>query len=920
MTLIGRRHNVDELLDIVTSDTVPLAIVTGPPGVGRSAVLGELRDALGERGVQTFSTGFYRDDRALSTETALAANEVTGIGTRPMSTTTLYPIPLSILGSVVGAHRSSAIATRAARALADFVRERDCTVLLVDDVQWIGLDLIAVAEALVHRFAGTPFTCVCAARTPISSDTSVAAAASLEALTRLRADGLVQMVHLGKLSTTDVAKLAAEVIQAKPEPGLVDRIQQLGRGIPAALLAAIDAYQRADSIQVVDRHAYLVRPGRLASLPLRHNLLAPIGRVGDRGWAVAKAIAVFHPLGAAVPDLVRRALGLSEAETHQIMKRLCAEGILRFRPTEGICQFRVPLVADTLVKQCGPYERRQLAYLAASAVSSGEAHCADPRYLTDQLANAGTLLDPRHTVDELLARAREVVLDDGERADRWLQAATDLTTDRESRAQILAAQTTARLANNDCQGALACSTSLLADYADVLSSDQLLETQILHIRSLDSIGATDALERIISGEARPFPDKKPHPVTRATALMYLGRWRAAYDMLHATTKDWSSTGAGAVLGRLLLSISGLFVGCPGEFERDVAARETWPPENVGWYRYEFAAAQVRALLVLGDQHRAEKLLIAEKLPAEGIRPLDQAWLAALNGQADRALELHRATVAYGMAFGHDRSGVGADHVIAMILYARGRLTQARETLSAARSTRPVMPHLLDGVEALVDRALGEQGRAERRLRHSLAVAAEQGVFVETDALWLQLTELAMAADNLTWARIYRTEIERVAARMGTDLAVLRRLMATALVDRDPVAAEQAVKLAKERDQPLELAHVIGKVVTYGVGDPSLLPEAYDLLGPLDALLYRSRVRDLMRQHDITVPGRRTTLAENERLLAVLVSQGLGNKELATVLRATEKSIEGRLSRLFSRTGYRSRVELAAAILNGEFGE
>ncbi|HEX7659499.1 MAG TPA: ATP-binding protein, partial [Pseudonocardiaceae bacterium] len=101
MTLIGRRHNVDELLDIVTSDTVPLAIVTGPPGVGRSAVLGELRDALGERGVQTFSTGFYRDDRALSTETALAANEVTGIGTRPMSTTTLYPIPLSILGSVV---------------------------------------------------------------------------------------------------------------------------------------------------------------------------------------------------------------------------------------------------------------------------------------------------------------------------------------------------------------------------------------------------------------------------------------------------------------------------------------------------------------------------------------------------------------------------------------------------------------------------------------------------------------------------------------------------------------------------------------------------------------------------------------------------------------------------------------------------
>jgi DNA-binding NarL/FixJ family response regulator len=74
----------------------------------------------------------------------------------------------------------------------------------------------------------------------------------------------------------------------------------------------------------------------------------------------------------------------------------------------------------------------------------------------------------------------------------------------------------------------------------------------------------------------------------------------------------------------------------------------------------------------------------------------------------------------------------------------------------------------------------------------------------------------------------------------------------------------------------------------------------------------------MRERNVAVPGRQSTVTENERLLAVLVAEGLGNKQLATVLRNSEKSVEGRLSRLFSRTGYRSRVELAMAILSDEF--
>jgi DNA-binding NarL/FixJ family response regulator len=74
----------------------------------------------------------------------------------------------------------------------------------------------------------------------------------------------------------------------------------------------------------------------------------------------------------------------------------------------------------------------------------------------------------------------------------------------------------------------------------------------------------------------------------------------------------------------------------------------------------------------------------------------------------------------------------------------------------------------------------------------------------------------------------------------------------------------------------------------------------------------------MRKHDVLIPNRSATVAENDRLLATLVADGASNRELATVLLTSEKSIEGMLARLFARTGYRSRVDLAAAVLTGGY--
>jgi len=74
----------------------------------------------------------------------------------------------------------------------------------------------------------------------------------------------------------------------------------------------------------------------------------------------------------------------------------------------------------------------------------------------------------------------------------------------------------------------------------------------------------------------------------------------------------------------------------------------------------------------------------------------------------------------------------------------------------------------------------------------------------------------------------------------------------------------------------------------------------------------------MRHHNVPIPNRAATTSENERLLAVLVTEGLTNRQLAAVFGTTEKSVEGRMTRMFARIGYRSRVELAAAMVTGEY--
>ena len=326
---------------------------------------------------------------------------------------------------------------------------------------------------------------------------------------------------------------------------------------------------------------------------------------------------------------------------------------------------------------------------------------------------------------------------------------------------------------------------------------------------------------------------------------------------------------------------------------------------------------VGALLTLGDLPAAERVLAASGCRPTGLGTAEQAVFAARRGEFDQALDLTHRCLVTGPMLSPNASQVTMIQTAALALLARGRIARARELLATARETRPVLSHLLAVPAAGLAAMLGDSHRARMIVDEAIRHAATAGAVVGVDELWFAAAGLAVADHDRDRLDLCAREAEAVAAKLATDRAIMHSLLIQAAAEPRHGVATQALHLARRLRQPFDLALAIEHLVRVDAVRPQYLLEAYELLGQADAVLARARVRTLMRERNVAVPGRQATAEENERLLAVLVAEGLGNQQLATVLGISRKSVESRLSRLFSREGYRCRVELAMAMLSDQ---
>ncbi|WP_170210332.1 AAA family ATPase [Saccharopolyspora antimicrobica] len=800
---IGREDVLARVLDACARPDTPAVVVTGPAGTGRSTVLAQVRERLAEAGI---ATAEIRIPRAEPDLPHLVARLSERLGLPPA--------------------REDCPRTALSRVVSVLAGRRDRLVVFLDDAHRLGTDARAALTSSISALTGSSVTFVCAAR---ALGPDVAA--------------LVHEERLRPLSASAVEELLADLLRARPAPGLATSIRNACAGIPAIVRAAVEGYQRSGSLRIVDQQAHLVRDA--AELPVTHPLFADL----NASWPVIKALAVLHPLGSAATALIAEAVDIDEEAVDEVLHELREAGVVLPGRPAGSWRFRAPMLATLLTACLGPFERRLIAQLAVNALQHGRATCPSPDYLPERLVDAGKPAHRARTAAALLSAART---ENGERADRWLWTAARLLTDSARRAEALHQHAVTCALHRRFGSAVQSAEIVLRSLSDHLTPDSLQELLIIYVVGLAGSGATATLQDVAEGGWRSMPGGEENRiVTRSTALYMLNRWQEARDALV------DHTPASEVLLRTL--------------------------SLAGW------------------------LDVPE--PSTAID-------ASFAGRWDEALDLARADLAAASAHVHGPERTATYREMAGILTARGQLNRARTVLDDARSQHLLLPHLLAVPEAELESTLGATQRAKELIEEGLRFATENGITAGTDELWLRLAESESQAGNPAAARRYADRLLQIADQLGTTGARRNALLARLLVQPDPRTAAEVIELAKARNRPFELATTLAAVTESVEGRQKLIHTAYEMLGELDALIPRARLRKLMRARNMPIPGRSATVAENERLLAALITEGLSNSQLATVLGTSEKSVEGRLTRFFNKTGYRSRAELAAAMLNG----
>lgn len=907
---------------------VPLTLLVGPPGVGRSRALRALRRAAEQAGEPVLELRLAAEDR--DEAWYLAGALLAG----------LSPLPTRL-----SAGRGTAVEPPTA-TLSRALRGRPGLTIFVDDAQWADPSSAAALLTALYGLGGAGIRCVAAVRSGLGRGAAAdrATAGVAAAFNRLRSAGSVRIIPVRPLGPAESDTLVATILGAPPDSALRDELRRLSLGRPAALIAAAQGYLGSPALRVSDRRAYLTDPTVSPRIPADHRLLASARGLAADTFTVARALAVLQHLGPATVPLLARVTERTPTQLNEDLAALRGAGVAGCH-RQG-WRITVPAVTVALIACLGPYERRRLAQAAVEAIWSGEAVCADPDFLPDQVAAAGRMVDPQRAAALLRASARATEVTRPSAAARWSSAAADLGTAPQDRAEALLAVAAAALHAGEYAAAEPPLRELLTGSgagggarpdasAGGLPAAVRQEAELLALVRACGVDATATIQSVAAGDHWWAGTARPTVVTRAAALGLLDRWSEAAGLLQASSGlevagRSEALGAGEALDPLCGLVLAQVAAATGRSDlptpesepvdsTEPVPTEPVPTEPVGAERRRVTAALGRCCLAIsvGDTVAAERWLIAADLPSADLPAPERCLADWHGGRWTQALTAAQAGIAAGLVTSR-LTAAAVYRAGAEVLTGQGWPARARTMLDAGRSRGLPLWHLATPALVDLDRVVGDVGSATRTAEQALAAATRSGAVVGTDELWMLTAELAAQRGDLAAARAAADEATAVAALVGGAAALLRAATARLVAGHPGGDAQEVLRLARLLGRPAELARACEQVVRCTGGHPELLAEAYELYGDLGAILHRSRVRQAMREHGLPVPGRADTLAEGEQLLAVLVAEGLSNRQLAAATQSSEKSVEGRLSRLFTRTGYRSRVELAAAVLVGDY--
>ena len=945
--LLGRTAESAETDDRLRDPAGPrLVLVRGERGIGRTVFAHAAAERLRAEGLTVLPLACVPGDgerpQLLALRLVMALEEHRSATTKHRPTRTPTHVPTHMPAAEALSAMKHDDPTAMAEALAATLARPTPAVVLVDDAHHAdaeslalldGVDFDRVPPGIRLLLTAAPHN---ATARPAPSPGS--GPGSGQAMDRLANNRAAHTITLPRLTLEDATAMVAQRLRSAPDADLMRRLHELSLGIPGVLDALLVEWTGQDAIRTADGHAFLGTGAPVPLLPDHDRYVAALRALEEPCGTVATALSILWPLGRSAEALVASSTGLPTESVSDGIRTLTAEGILDELPGRNAASpsrgwtFRVPLLAHTVRERLGPVKRSHLSAAAVEALwADGAAQDPPPlleeadaeTYLPDRIADAGFLVDRDRAVTELTAAALSLYPDLERRGMlRWHLGAVRLIEEQYDRDLAVLRSGQAAAGCGDYRTARTAAEWLVCGPAEGLGPQAVHEAATLLVASAAAEQDWQALSRM--GTAlwwEGLPLSAMATVSgRVQALWQLEKWQEALDLMLRTERVWQSTPGSRALLELFRRVAEYVLGLPDRFTRALALPEE--PDLAPSKAFAFNIATFDVLLGIGDLRAAANLLSTRSMHLELLPQPNRFLWHHLNGQWDEALALARRLLVNGGVL----NVVPGHHLLpartAAILLAQGRTTSADRLISSVRGqVNGPLEHVLDHAEAEVLRTLGDLGRAEDVLRRGLRAADERGSFYATDELLASLAEVHAEAGHQDRATARLARLERTAEQMNSGRTRLLYLLTSGKI-LDPDSSEahkhlsEAVDLARSRSQPFETAVTLLAAVRANAGPATLLHEAYEHFGEMGAALWRFHTRTAMREAGLTVPGRRRATAENEHLLATLLAEGLTNRQIAGVLRLSEDAVANRLSRLFARTGMRSRTEVVTAVLTG----
>lgn len=682
-----------------------------------------------------------------------------------------------------------------------------------------------------------------------------------------------QVLDLGPLPKDEIEALLADAaggmaLDAAVVPALGAALGSLA-GNPGAVLGTFGSLLDAGRLVGVQDHLCLAEPDHPVALPAEHDLVRFVARFGEIGGYLLAVVA-----GAAwfrLDDLrsFAAAIGQDIDTCGRVLDQLVAAGALDCDKW-GVLSTPCPALVTAAVGQCEPAEVRAVHRAITEHLLRDGCGSAEPTVVADHLALAGAAFpaDAAH-VALLEGEADGVLSRDPVLAARWYRAALRHCEPRSAEHSRLLARLPRlqmRIGHYQCLG------EVVAEAVETGFAD--------HLRS--ELAASAALASVHTGVPIPGPvyDALASDAESRVPLEFCTRWFTSPDL-----------GRGS-------DLVDAFAALRGDHAPDEEAEVAGEWHDVS-RMFELALGPAHGEPLTGPLATYARLRRSY---------LDGDW-SEIPSYA-RALELSGSV--------HPAIQPLARLLTAEVLSCQGEGRRARQWLELAGDDCPY-PATYAWVEIGIVARAGESDRARALGWAAYERIPDGGYQLGLPWLLVRLGLLELRAGETGQLARLCAEAKRCHARLGGVQLWVAELMLRGMAEHEHTAAVAAAEIL--RGQGASPALVSACVVVALLSDEPRpwFHEAYDLARRLGDDWMRLSVKAFMASRGVAPPryrADRPELSTVEETIIVLIQRGLTNRQIAAAVQVSEKTIENHLTRLFAKTGCRSRLDLATASLEG----